>query len=127
VVRAGENHGWNVYEGFVPFSARYRRDGENYIAPVFAYGHKFGVSVTGGHVFRGDLKSSFFGVYIFGDYESKRVWGLRAEGRRLVKVREIARSPQRIASFGVDATGRLYLVGYEGTVFRMDFSATAFD
>jgi glucose/arabinose dehydrogenase len=66
IVRKGENYGWNVYEGFEPFSNRYRKPGAKYISPVFAYGRKFGVSVTGGYVYRADRRSSFYGVYIFG-------------------------------------------------------------
>src|SRR5206468_1250108 len=37
IVRHGENHGWNVYEGFEPFSNRYRKEGVTYVPPVFAY------------------------------------------------------------------------------------------
>src|SRR4051812_2473513 len=33
IVRRGENHGWNVYEGFEPFSNRYRKEGQNYVPP----------------------------------------------------------------------------------------------
>jgi putative heme-binding domain-containing protein len=48
LVRRGENYGWNVFEGFEPFSNRYRRPAITYVPPVFAYGRKFGVCVTGG-------------------------------------------------------------------------------
>lgn len=34
IVRRGENHGWNVFEGFEPFSEEYRRDGETYARPL---------------------------------------------------------------------------------------------
>ena len=51
--RAGENHGWNVYEGFEPFSDEYRRAEEKFSFPLFAYPHSFGVSVTGGYVLSG--------------------------------------------------------------------------
>ena len=53
IVRSGENHGWNVYEGFMKFSDRYRRQGEKYTPPVMAYRRKYGPSVTGGYVYRG--------------------------------------------------------------------------
>ena len=119
IVRAGENHGWNVYEGFMKFSDRYRREGETYTPPVMAYRRKYGVSVTGGYVYRGKRNASYYGTYIFGDFESKRIWALTQADRRLIKVRQIGESPQKIASFGVDADGELLLVGYEGTIFRL--------
>ena len=127
IVRRGENFGWNVYEGFEPFSNRFRRDGEHYAAPVFAYRRKFGVCVTGGFVYRSNPRSSFQGVYVFGDYESRRIFGLTQQDRVLKMVRQIGTSPERIASFAQDEAGDLYLVGYEGTMFRMDFSASVFE
>ena len=105
IVRRGENHGWNVYEGFEPFSNRYRREGETYVPPVFAYRRKYGNSITGGYVYRGDKRSSFYGAYICGDYTSKRIWALTQENRNLKTVRQIGLSPQFIASFGTDEPG----------------------
>ena len=127
IVRRGENHGWNVYEGFEPFSNRYRKDGEKYVDPVFAYRRKYGNSITGGYVYRGDKMSSFYGVYICGDYTSKRIWGLTQENRVLKTIRQIAVSPQVIASFGTDQAGNIYVVGYEGMVYRIDFDSSDFD
>ncbi len=119
IARAGENHGWNVYEGFMKFSDRYRRQGETYTPPVMTYRRKYGVSVTGGYVYRGKRNSSYHGTYIFGDFESKRIWALTQANRQLIKVRQIGESPQKLASFGVDSDGELLLVGYEGTIFRL--------
>ncbi|MDR3623378.1 MAG: CehA/McbA family metallohydrolase [Paludisphaera borealis] len=127
IARAGENHGWNVYEGFMKFSDRYRREGEKYTPPVLAYKHKLGPSVTGGYVYRGKRNPSYYGAYIFGDFESKRVWALTQADRKLTKVRQIGESPQKIASFGVDSDGELLLVGYEGTIFRLVLDDSDFD
>jgi len=127
MVRPGENHGWNVYEGFEPFSNRYRHDGARYIPPVFAYRRKYGNSITGGHVYRGDKRSSFYGVYICGDYTSRRLFGLRQEDRVLQVVRRIGTAPQGIASFAEDEEGNLYVVGYEGMIYRLEFNGTRFE
>ena len=127
IVRRGENCGWNVYEGFEPFSNRYRREGESYLPPVFAYGRKYGPSVTGGYVYRGNPRSTFDGVYIFGDYESRRIFGLTQANRALKTIRQIGTAPQRIVSFGRDANGELYLVGYEGMIYQIRFGEAVFD
>lgn len=126
IARAGENHGWNVYEGFLKFSDRHRREGETYTPPVFAYRRKYGPSVTGGFVYRGKRSPSFEGAYIFGDFESRRIFALTQFDRRLTKVRQIGESPQKIASFGVDSDGELLLVGYEGTIFRLVLDGSEF-
>jgi putative heme-binding domain-containing protein len=126
IVRRGENHGWNVYEGFEPFSNRYRQDGATYTPPIFAYRRKYGNSITGGYVYRGDRRSSFYGVYVCGDYTSHRIFGLTEKGRTLQMVRQIGTAPQGIASFATDAHGEIYLVGYEGMVYWLDFAGTEF-
>lgn len=127
IVRRGENHGWNVHEGFEPFSNRYRKDGATYVPPVFAYRRKFGNSITGGYVYRGDKRSSFYGVYICGDYTSHRIFGLQQQDRTLQVVRQIGVAPQNIASFAEDEEGNLYVVGYEGLIFQLDFSEAVFE
>jgi putative heme-binding domain-containing protein len=127
IVRRGENFGWNVYEGFEPFSNRYRRENEKYVSPVFAYRRRFGPCVTGGYVYRANPKSSFYGVYVFGDYESRRIFGLTQRDRVLKVVRQIGTAPERIASFSEGPAGELYVVGYEGTMFKLDFSMSRFE
>ena len=128
IVGAGENHGWNVYEGHVPFSDKYRRKGIEYVRPIVSLRRKHGVSVTGGHVYRGTSNSSYEGVYIFGDFESKRVWGLTQRDRQLEKIREIGTSPDRIVSFGVDTRGELYIVGYDsGMIYRIELDESVFE
>jgi putative heme-binding domain-containing protein len=127
IVRRGENLGWNVYEGFTEFSNRYRRFGETYTPPVIAYRRKLGVSVTGGYVYRGKRSPSYVGTYIFGDFESKRIWALTQKDRRLTKVCQIGESPEQISSFGIDAEGEIFVVGYQGTIFRVVLDKSVFE
>lgn len=126
VVRRGENFGWNVYEAFEPFSNQYRKEGQKYTMPVFAYKRKYGASVTGGYVYRGDPKSSFYGVYICGDYASKRIFGLRQENGVLKTARQIGTIPQGLPSFGTDEAGNIYAVGFDGIIYQLDFSRSDF-
>ena len=128
IVRLGENHGWNVYEGHARFSDKYFDDGAHYVPPVVSLLRRHGVSVTGGYVYRGKKNPSFEGVYIFGDFESKRVWGLTHRNRKLKEIREIGTAPEKIVSFGVDNTGELYIVGYEtGTIHRIQLEGSVFE
>lgn len=123
VVKAGENHGWNVYEGFEVFSEKFRRKGEKYTPPVLSYSHRHGVSVTGGYVYRGKKAPALAGVYVFGDYETRKIWGLTRTGGKLAGLVELGRSPSRIAAFGEDAAGELFLVGHDPhAIYRLDMS-----
>ena len=127
IIHRGENHGWNVFEGFEPFSNQYRKEGRTFTPPVFAYKRKYGNSVTGGHVYRGDKNSSFYGVYLCGDYTSKRLFGVTQEKGALKIVRQIGGVPQGLVSFSEDEAGHLYAVGYEGMVYLLDFTDARFD
>jgi glucose/arabinose dehydrogenase len=126
LIRKGGNYGWNVYEGFERFSNEYRREGEDYLQPLFAYRRKYGNSITGGHVFRSPRNPSFQGVYLCGDYNSKKIFGVLQTGGVLHKVREIGVIPQRLVSFAEDEEGNYYAVGYEGMVYRMNFDQAEF-
>jgi glucose/arabinose dehydrogenase len=126
IVRRGENYGWNVYEGFDSFSNRYRKEGARFVPPVFAYPRRYGFSVTGGFVYRGTNSSSFYGVYICGDYTSKRIFGIKQHDRLLDAVRQIGTCPQGISSFGTDEQGNIYVVGYEGMLYKLDLEGADF-
>ncbi len=127
IVRNGENHGWNVYEGFAEFSDRYRRKGEKYIPPVLSYRRRDGVSVTAGYVYRGKRSSSYYGAFIFADFESKRIWAMTQKDRKLVKVRQIGSCPEKPCSFGIDNNGELLVIGYEGTIYRLVLDDSVFE
>ena len=124
IVRSGENHGWNVFEGFANFSDRYRRTNATYTPPVFSYSHRHGVCVTGGYVYRGRRAPALHGWYLCGDFETRRLWALTQQNRQLGTVVEIGRAPSRFAAFGQDRDGELYLVGYDsGVVYHLDLDS----
>jgi putative heme-binding domain-containing protein len=127
IVRNGENHGWNVYEGFAEFSDRFRRKGETYVPPVLSYRRKEGVSVTAGYVYRAKPESSYYGAFIFADFESKRIWAMTQKDRTLVKVRQIGSCPEKPCSFGIDAHGELMVIGYEGSIYRLVLDDSVFE
>ena len=118
--RLGENHGWNVFEAFTPFSKQYRREGETFTPPVIAYRRKHGVSVTGGYVYRGTKSPSYVGKYIFADFETKTIWAMTQNNRKLVDAWIIGKVPEKPCSFGVDHDGELFVIGYQGTIYKLD-------
>ncbi|GAA5129092.1 PQQ-dependent sugar dehydrogenase [Luteolibacter yonseiensis] len=121
IVRAGENHGWNVMEGFNPFSERYKKQGIELTQPVWSYSHRLGNSVTGGYVYRGKKAPAMEGWYIFADHESRRIWALTQKDRKLEKIVEIGQAPARAVSLSQTKDGELYLVGFtSGKIYHLD-------
>lgn len=127
IARRGENYGWNVYEGFELFSNQYRKPDAAYVPPLFSARRKDGSSMVGGFVYRGDKHSSFNGVYIFGDYQSKHIWGLTQTNGTLKTIRKLATAPQPITAFATDDHGSVYIVGYHGMIYQLDLSSSKFD
>jgi putative heme-binding domain-containing protein len=123
LVKAGENHGWNVFEGFTPFSNRYRTEGANYIPPVLSYSHRQGVSVTGGYVYHGKRAPQMKGWYVFGDFQTRRLWALTHNNRKLTQAVEIGLCPTRLVAFAQESDGELCAVGYDlGIIYQLDLS-----
>ena len=124
IVRAGENHGWNVFEGFTPFSERYRKPGSVLVAPVWSYSHRLGDSVTGGFVYRGKRAPAMTGWYIFADHDSRRIWALTQTDRKLDRIVEIGQAPTRAVSISQTSDGELYLVGFNsGKIYHLGLAA----
>jgi hypothetical protein len=81
------------------------------------------VSVTGGYVYRGRLAPALEGTYVFGDFETRRVWGLTRDNGKLRSLVQLGQSPSRIAAFGEDADGELFIVGHDPhAIYRVDLS-----
>jgi glucose/arabinose dehydrogenase len=134
VIVNGGNYGWSVREGFHPFHPRAKVNRSSPILPPIAeYPHgpaddpkrkDYGQSITGGYVYRGKALPELDGVYVYGDFNTGRIWGVRlgkdgkaAESGELV---DISKSrPLNIAGFGEDAKGELYILAFDGKIHRL--------
>jgi len=108
--KGGENYGWNIMEG----SSRYNNnpsDVTGLVLPVAEYDHSQGRSVTGGIVYRGLLEQNLQGVYLYGDFISGGIWGLRPNSAGWENT-FLLDSPYGISTFGEDQAGNLYLADY---------------
>jgi glucose/arabinose dehydrogenase len=117
-VRAGDNLGWNRWEG----NHCYRQSqcsATGVVMPRAEYSHAMGCSITGGYVYRGKAMPFLQGEYLYGDYCSGRVWALKADNRQ-AKPQLVLMSGKRIASFSEDRNGELYLLDLaSGRIFRL--------
>lgn len=117
----GANFGWNILEGEACFSPAVGCvPPPAAVAPVVVYDHSLGCSVTGGHVYRGPQNPGLQGLYLYGDFCSGRIWGLRQQAGSWQN-QLLADTDWLISSFGEDQAGRLYLADYgSGSVYRID-------
>ncbi len=116
----GANLGWNIKEGPQAFSDQ--APPSDLIDPIAWYGHDDGrCSVTGGYVYRGDRIPELEGVYLFGDFCTGEVFGLKRfeDGRTTQAPVTIDGGLGQIVSFGQGPEGELYVFGADGTLSRV--------
>lgn len=75
IVESEGNYGWRIREGLHDFDATVPDPGVSLIDPIAEYSHpgvgigeEIGLTVIGGHVYRGSEISELIGKYIFGDW-----------------------------------------------------------
>lgn len=112
-VERGGNYGWSVREGRQPVHVDSKRGPTPIVPPVVDHPHSEAASITGGYVYRGGRLKDLVGTYVYGDYQSGKVWGLRYEAGKVTRQSELADTGLRIVSFGEGHDGELYLIEYE--------------
>jgi glucose/arabinose dehydrogenase len=123
VITRGGNYGWNLREGKHRFSRSKVEPHSPPIDPVVEYPRSDGISVTGGHVYRGKAKPELEGVYLYADYRSGRIWGIRIDESGALSDGPTQVAQLRgslISSFGVDANGELWLCSFDGEEYPGD-------
>jgi Ca2+-binding RTX toxin-like protein len=120
----GANYGWNTFEGPAPFPGGDPLTGGPAIAPIYAYDHTVGSSITGGYVYRGEGEA-LQGQYFFADFIQGKVFTLRFNGSSWVATERTSQIVPDVgtlgnpSSFGEDARGNLYIVNFGGQIFKL--------
>ena len=113
ILEQGLNYGWKAVEAdlcYVPNCVV-----GDFAPPIYSYPHSEGESVTGGLVYRGSQLPELWGQYVFGDYESGRIWALGADGQTQLLVE----SRRKITSFGMSPEGDLLVVSFDGGIEKL--------
>ncbi|MFM1800757.1 MAG: hypothetical protein RJA81_109 [Planctomycetota bacterium] len=126
IIVNGGNYGWSVREGKHAFPKRQKTTSKiKRIDPIAEYNHSEGKSITGGFVYRGNKHPELTGLYLYGDFESGRVWAVREKGQSgeadaVEEVVDLKTNPRlQIAAFGEDADGELYILAFNGQIYSI--------
>jgi glucose/arabinose dehydrogenase len=125
IVVKGGNYGWRIMEGFACFNPASGCDTAGLIPPVHVYERTLGVSVTGGHVYRGSNVPALEGQYLYADFVSGRLWGLTYDGPGKVNNALLLETGQNISSFGVDQFNETYICTFSGVIFKFKPNVSA--
>ncbi|MEW6434679.1 MAG: PQQ-dependent sugar dehydrogenase [Myxococcota bacterium] len=117
----GGNYGWKTREGAHCYSPATGCSTAGLIDPIVEYDHSVGQSITGGYVYRGAGIPGLNGKFVYGDYQTGRIWAVtydamtgRYEGT-LLQDTNIA-----IGSFGQTHDGEVYVLHlFNGQIFQL--------
>ncbi len=124
----GENYGWRCYEGNHSYNTSGCAPAANYIFPIHEYSHSSGnCSISGGYVYRGCAVPDLDGTYFYADFCTGRVWSFRYDGQGITgfldRSAELdppgAPTIDNVSSFGEDARGEIYIVDYDGEIYKI--------
>lgn len=123
LVSRGSNHGWSVMEGTHPFHPNAKRGPTPFVPPIIEHHHTEARSITGGYVYQGAKFPELRDVYLYGDYQYGKMWGLRYDhtAKKLTWHEELADTAVKISSFGVGRDGSFYALDYDrGQIFELE-------
>lgn len=116
IVVPGGNYGWSVQEGSHPFRPERKLGPSPIIPPIVEHHHVDFRSITGGFIYEGSRLPELRGMYIYGDYDTGKVWGFRYDKgtKKVTDHRELADGVLRIVEWGQDAAGEMYFLDHIG-------------
>jgi uncharacterized repeat protein (TIGR03806 family) len=121
-IEKGGNYGWSVNEGSHPFRPERKKGPTPILPPIVEHNHAEFRCLVGGYVYHGKKLPPLRDAYIYGDYDTGRVWMLRYDGkaRKVTEQRELARSKLRIVAWAQDLEGEVYALDWiSGGIFRL--------
>jgi len=132
----GGNFGWNIMEGNHCYPEP-GCDKEGFINPIFEYpsdaNYPFslmgikqenvsGCSVTGGYIYRGNQIKSLYGLYIFSDFCTGKIWALDPLKNIVQEITEplFGSEKNMISSFSQDINNEIYIVEFSGKIYKIE-------
>jgi glucose/arabinose dehydrogenase len=109
--RGGEDYGWPSIEGTACYLPPAGCDPAGTRLPIVEHGRDEGCALIGGHVYRGERFPSMEGVYVYGDFCSGELRGLRRSSNGWERA-TLGQTGMWISTFGEDEAGELYVADY---------------
>jgi glucose/arabinose dehydrogenase len=121
LIHRGENYGWSVMEGGHPFYPDRKAGPTPFTKPLVDHPHSEFRSLTGGFVYRGDAFPELRGAYLYGDWSTGRIWGVKENQRKITWHRELAKTSLQITGFGEGSRGDILICDHGGrALFRLE-------
>ena len=122
LVKKAGNYGWSVMEGPEPLNATRAKGPGPFQKPVISHPHSEMRSITGGYFYHGRKFPELRGAYLYGDYDTRRLWAMRYDyaKRKVTFQKQIARTKYRIISIDPDRDGEPIITAFGGELFELE-------
>lgn len=110
LIQKGGNYGWSLTEGSHVFYAQRQAGPDPILPPTTEHNHSEARSLTGGRVYRGASAPGLVGAYLYGDWSTGRIWGVKHDGAKVLWHKELVDTPFNITGFGHDHAGECYVI-----------------
>jgi putative heme-binding domain-containing protein len=114
IVRGG-NCGWPIMEGRAVLRSEVTQGPTSIRPPVKDHSHTEANSVIGGPIYRGSKLPELDGTFIYGDYITGTIWGLKSDGKDSYTHQVLVDTDQRITAFAESSAGELFVLDYDYT------------
>ncbi|HET6249373.1 MAG TPA: PQQ-dependent sugar dehydrogenase [Tepidisphaeraceae bacterium] len=115
LVHKGENYGWPRYEGSHEFQPLRKAGPTPVTFPIVEHPHSEMRSLTGGIVYRGDRFPELDGAFIYGDWSTGRIFGVKsADHQHATWHKELARTTLQISGFRQSNSGDIWIMDQGG-------------
>jgi len=113
LIERGANYGWSLVEGTHKFNADQPAGPTPISKPVAEHPHAEARAMTGGLVYTGSAHPELKGAYIYADYSTGRIWGIRHDGKQVTWHKLIADTTLQITGFGTDSKGEMLICDHQ--------------
>ena len=120
IIEKGLNYGWRIMEGKICTPGINRKCKKtNLQLPIIDYPRSLGTTVIGGYVYRGHAIPGLCGAYLYADFGSGNIFGLRHKNKKLTLSKLIVRTKRFFSSFGEDQNHELFMTDYSGDILKL--------
>src|SRR5665213_516344 len=115
LIHKGANYGWSRYEGGHEFQPLRHAGPTPVTFPIVEHPHSEMRSLTGGIVYRGSKFLDLDGAFIYGDWSTGRIWGVKsADHKAATWHKELTRTTLQIAGFRETRDGDILIMDQGG-------------
>lgn len=114
-IQRGGNCGWPVMEGRAALRTEVKVGPTPIIPPAMDHPHTEANSVIGGPVYRGSKLPGLDGSFVYGDYITGTIWGIRPATDGGYSPTTLVDTDLQIVGFLLGSAGELYVLDYDVT------------